>query len=61
MLFYRSTFFKYNVLFNRMQNKMGDQEDKLVLGGLVINRRLLPVKLFYFFMMAGVYGKSSKP
>lgn len=44
-----------------MQNKMGDQEDKLVLGGLVINRRLLPVKLFYFFMMAGVYGKSSKP
>lgn len=32
---------------------MSDQEDMVALGRWTINRRLLPIKLFYFFMIAG--------
>lgn len=38
---------------------MSDQEDMVVLGRWTINRRLLPIKLFYFFMMAGEYTYSA--
>lgn len=39
--------------------KMSDQEDMVALGRWTINRRLLPIKLFYFFMMAGEYTYSA--
>lgn len=49
---------RFDIFFNWFQLseyriKMSDQEDMVALGRWTINRRLLPIKLFYFFMMAG--------
>lgn len=49
---------RFDIFFNWFQLseyriKMSDQEDMVALGRWTINRRLLPIKLFYFFMIAG--------
>lgn len=45
---------KIAIIFYRKSGNMADEEDTTSLGRWKINTKLLPIKLFYFFMIAGI-------